>query len=354
MLEFHPLTVTDLRRTIRDAVVVTLRPDDPEVFRFTQGQYLTFHKEIGGEELRRSYSICTSPDEGMLQIAVKRVYGGLFSGFANGDLQVGDRLEALPPMGRFSAALDPDGARNHLAFAAGSGITPVLSILKTVLKREPRSRFALVYANRAVNTIMFREELEDLKNRNMGRLNVLHILGSGQDIDLFSGRLDRAKCDALFSQWIDVEAVDMAHICGPEPMMKTLVQSLEDHGLSPDKIRYELFGTGQRGRRARQAHMANADAAGATEATVTVEGASHVFSMLRSQSILEASLKHDLGVPFACRAGVCSTCKARVLAGDYEMLANHALDDYEVARGTVLTCQCYPTSDRITVVFDTH
>ncbi len=351
MTGFHALTVTGLRQTIRDAVVVTLRPDDPDVFRFTQGQYLTFRKEFDGAELRRNYSICTSPEEGVLEVAIKRVDGGVFSTYANTALKIGDRLEALPPMGRFSAQLEPETARNHLAFAAGSGITPVLSILKTVLRREPRSRFTLVYANRAVNTIMFRDTLEDLKNEHMERLNIVHILGSGQDIELFSGRLDRKKCDALFQHWIDIATVDMAHICGPEPVMQTIRQSLMDHGLSPEKIRFELFGAGQHESRARQVQVAT-DLE--TEATVTVEGSSHRFAMRRSQSILEAALAHDLGVPFACKAGVCSTCKARVLEGDYEMLANHALDDDEIAQGMVLTCQCFPTNDRITVVYDTH
>jgi ring-1,2-phenylacetyl-CoA epoxidase subunit PaaE len=351
MTGFHALTVIDLRRTIRDAVVITLRPDDPDIFRFTQGQYLTFRKELGGLELRRNYSICTSPEEGVLEVAIKRVEGGAFSTYANTALRIGDRLEALPPMGRFSAELEPEQARHHLAFAAGSGITPVLSILKTVLRREPLSRFTLVYANRAVSTIMFRDTLEDLKNEHMERLNIVHILGSGQDIELFSGRLDREKCDALFRHWIEVATVDMAYICGPEPMMRTLVQSLKDHGLSPDQIRFELFGPGQPGRRARQAQVATELE---TEASVTVEGSSHRFAMRRSQSILDAALTQGLGVPFACKAGVCSTCKARVLEGEYDMLANHALDDDEIARGMVLTCQCYPTGDRITVVYDTH
>lgn len=354
MAQFHPLTVTDIHHTIRDAVVLTLKPDNPDAFAFTQGQYLTFKQDFDGTELRRNYSICAGLDDGVLQVGIKRVQGGAFSTFANTQLAIGDRLHAMPPRGTFFTELEPDKAKTYLGFAGGSGITPVLSILKTVLVREPQSTFTLVYANRAVNTIMFREELEDLKNRFMGRLTIIHILESGQDMELFTGRVDQDKCTALFSRWIDLRGIDTAFICGPEPMMLAIADSLKTHGLAPDQIKFELFTESQQGCLAKQAIADRAADQKGTEAEVTVEGVTRVFTMPKDQSVLEAALDNALDAPFACKAGVCSTCKARVLEGEYEMLSNHALEDYEVEQGFVLTCQCYPLSDRIVVEYDTH
>ena len=354
MNRFHTLTVTDIHRTIRDAVVLTLQPDAPEQFRFTEGQYLTFRHDFDGAELRRNYSICTAPDEDLLQVGIKRVEGGAFSTFANTGLKVGDRLEAMPPSGTFSAGTETHSGKNHIGFAGGSGITPVLSVLKTVLARDPENRFTLVYANRAVNTIMFREELEDLKNRYMDRLTLIHILESGQDMELFTGRVDSGKCAALLDQWISLEDLNTAYICGPEPMMLTIAESLKEHGLEKERIRFELFTESQQGRLARQAMSERAQGQPGTAARVTVEGVTRSFTMPRDQSVLEAALDNALDAPFACKAGVCSTCKARVTEGEYEMLSNHALEDYEVEQGMVLTCQCYPLGDTITVEYDTH
>ncbi len=230
MSRFLPLQVTDVRRDTRDAVVVTLRPrpEDQGVFDFTQGQYLTFRRDFDGEELRRSYAICAGRDEGFLRVGIKRVDGGAFSTWANEELAAGMVLDAMPPMGRFFTELDPAAGRHYLGFAGGSGITPVLSIIKTTLKREPKSRFTLVYANRGINSIMFREELEDLKNLYLGRLSVIHVLETeGQEIDLFTGRIDAEKMAALFENWIDPASVDTAFICGPEPMMLTIADSLK-------------------------------------------------------------------------------------------------------------------------------
>ena len=356
MARFHPLTVTGVRKTIRDAVVVTLAPppDAASAFDFTQGQYLTFRRDFDGEELRRSYSICVERGAGELQVGIKRVDGGSFSTWANEDLRVGDTLEAMPPMGNFHTPLDPDAARNYLGFAGGSGITPVLSIIKTVLAREPQSRFTLVYANRAVNTIMFREELEDIKNSYMGRVTVIHILETdSQDIDLFTGRVDAEKCALLFKNWINIGAVDTAFICGPEPMMLTIAESLRAHGLTDDQIKFELFASGQPGRAKRKAISAQAaQAAHATEVNVTLDGATRAIQMRKDMTVLEAALENSLDAPYACKAGVCSTCRAKVIEGEVEMAANHALEDYEVARGYVLTCQSFPVSDRVVVDYD--
>jgi ring-1,2-phenylacetyl-CoA epoxidase subunit PaaE len=354
MARFHPLSVTEVRKTIRDAVVVTLRPEEGAGFDFIPGQYLTFRRAFDGTELRRSYSICSGLDDGLLQVGIKRVEGGAFSTWANTELAPGMVLEAMAPMGSFHAPLDPQAAKHYLGFAGGSGVTPVLSILRTVLAREPHSRFTLVYANRGVNTIMFREELEDLKNRYMGRLTLIHILESdAQEIELFTGRVDAEKCRALFANWVDVEATDMAFICGPEPMMLAIAGALKEHGLPEERIKFELFASAQPGRLAQRGGAAPAPGeAESTQATVTMDGAARRFAMRKDQSILDAALENALDAPYACKAGVCSTCKCRVLEGEVEMIANHALEDYEVAQGYVLSCQSYPLTDRVVVDYD--
>lgn len=357
MARFHPLTVTDVRRETRDAVVVTLRPreEDTALFDFTQGQYLTFRHEFDGEELRRSYSICAGRDEGCLKVGIKRVDGGAFSTWANEMLGVGDEIEAMPPMGRFFTEIDPRTSRQYLGFAGGSGITPLLSIIKTVLAREPQSKFTLVYSNRQINTIMFREELEDLKNLYLGRLSVIHVLEQeGQEIDLFTGRIDAEKMRGLFTHWLDAGAVDTAFICGPEPMMLAIAESLRAHGLRDDQIKFELFASGQPGRAKARAVSRVAISPGAgTQATVTLDGATRTFEMPRQgQSILDAAIAAQMDAPYSCKAGVCSTCRCKVLEGEVEMAVNHALEDYEVRAGYVLSCQAMPLSDRVVVTYD--
>ena len=354
MSQFHPLTVTDIHHTIRDAVVLTLKPEDPEAFAFTQGQYLTFKQDFDGTELRRNYSICAGLDDGELKVGIKRVDGGAFSTYANTELKVGDVLHAMPPQGKFYTPIEPEVAKNYLGFAGGSGITPVLSILKTVLIREPQSTFTLVYANRAVNTIMFREELEDLKNRYMGRLTVIHILESGQDMELFEGRVDQDKCNALFKHWIQIDTIDTAFICGPEPMMLAIAEALKTNGLGEEQIKFELFSESQQGRLAKQEMAKRSEGQKGTEITVIIDGARRSFTMQKGQSVLEAALENGQEAPFSCKAGVCSTCMGKVLEGEVEMISNHALEDYEVERGYVLTCQSYPLSDKLTIDYDTH
>lgn len=354
MARFHTLTVTDVHKTIRDAVVLTLAPTDGD-FDFVQGQYLTFRRDFDGEELRRSYSICAGKDDGVLQVGIKRVDGGAFSTWVNENISVGDQLEAMQPMGSFHAGGDTSDGKSYLAFAGGSGITPVLSILKTVLTREPTSDFTLVYANRGVSSIMFREELEDLKNLYLGRLTIIHILETdSQDIDLFTGRIDDEKCALLFKHWVDIKSVDTAYICGPEPMMLTISKSLKDHGLSEDQIKFELFASGQPGRAKRKAQTVDAGShTGTTQATIVMDGSTRSFTMPKDgETLLEAAIKNDIDAPFSCKAGVCSTCRAKLLEGEVEMVANHALEDYEVEQGYILTCQCYPLSEKIVVDYD--
>lgn len=357
MAKFHTLDVIDVQKTIRDAVVITLAPRNGAAadFDFTQGQYLTFRRDFDGEELRRSYSICAGKDDGILRVGIKRVEGGSFSNWANENVNPGDTLEAMPPMGNFHAPIDAAAEKQYLAFAGGSGITPVLSIIKTTLQQEPKARMTLLYANKSVSSIMFREELEDLKNIYMGRFNVIHILeDDAQEIDLFTGRIDVEKCEALFNGWVDVDAVDMAFICGPEPMMLGIVKALKDHGLTDAQIKYELFASSQQGRAKQKTVAKNASGdASTTQATVTIDGTTRVFQMPKEgQSVLDAAAQNDMDAPYSCKAGICATCKAKVLEGEVEMHANHALEDYEVEQGYVLTCQCYPISDKIVVDYD--
>ncbi|SFM53343.1 2Fe-2S iron-sulfur cluster-binding protein [Shimia aestuarii] len=357
MARFHDLEVTDIHKTIRDAVVVTLKPVNgaAEEFDFTQGQYLTFRQDFDGEELRRSYSICAGKDEGILQVGIKRVDGGAFSTWANEELKVGDTLQAMPPMGGFFTALDAANEKQYLGFAGGSGITPVLSILKTTLAQEPNSTFTLVYANKGVNTIMFREELEDLKNTYMGRFNVIHVLeADAQEIDLFTGLVTEEKCAQLFKTgWIDITSVDTAFICGPEPMMLGIASALRAHGLDDAQIKFELFASSQPGRAKKKAVSKDA-ASGANQATaaITLDGSTQTIQMPKDETILDAALAGNMDAPYACKAGVCSTCRCRVLEGEVEMVANHALEDYEVEKGYVLSCQSYPVTDNVVVDFD--
>lgn len=355
MSRFHPLTVTDIARDTDDSVIVTLKPEDEEAFRFTQGQYLTFRHDFEGQELRRSYSICAGLDDGALRVGIKRVEGGVFSTWANTVLKPGDVLEAMPPQGKFHTPLAPEEGRHYLMFAAGSGITPILSIIRTVMTREPKARVTLVYANRRIASIMFRGELEDLKDQYLSRLSVLHILGQdAQEIELFTGRLDAAKLDKLFTQWIDLTGVHTAFICGPEALMQTIAGFLRDHGLNDAQIKYELFGAAQPGRAAKPAATTR-DTTGKTCAlSVTLDGTTRNLELpMDGTTVLEAALGANLDAPFSCTAGVCSTCRAKVLEGEAEMAVNHALEDYEVRAGYVLTCQCTPISDRLVLSYDT-
>ena len=351
---FHALSVEAVEKTTKDAVVVSLQPMNGADFSFIPGQYLTFKRDFDGTELRRSYSICTSPSEGILKVGIKRVTDGAFSSWANDALRPGDTLYAMAPMGTFQSILQPELAKNHLGFAGGSGITPVLSILKSVLEGEPLSTFTLVYANRSVNTIMFREEIDDLKNRYLGRLSVVHILENDNlDMEMFSGRVYPQKSAALFKTWIDIASTDAAFICGPEPMMLTIAQALKDHGLSDAQIKFELFASGQPGRVARKA-MESEVAANTrmTKLTVQLDGSRQVLEMDQNTSVLDAAVESGLDVPFACKAGVCSTCLCRVLEGEVEMQANHALEDHEVKDGFVLSCQSFPLTDTVVVDYD--
>jgi len=356
MSQFHSLTIKDVRPETRDAVSIAF--DVPAElqndFRFTQGQYLVMRTHMGDEEVRRSYSICSGVEDGELRVAIKRVAGGRFSAFANESLKIGHSLEVMPPSGQFYVPLDPERHGNYLAVAAGSGITPILSIIKTTLESEPHSRFTLLYGNRSSSGALFREQLEDLKNRYLQRLNLIFVFSrEQQDVDLYNGRIDADKCGQLFSRWLDVKNLDAAFICGPQAMTETVRDRLKSNGMPGERIHFELFAAvgSEQKREAREAAR-QIDAA-VSQITVISDGRALAFELPRNTlSILEAGNAQGAELPYSCKAGVCSTCKAKVVEGEVEMDSNHALEDYEVAAGYVLSCQCFPISDKVVLDFD--
>jgi len=355
MSKFHQVKVASVRRETRDAIVVTF--DIPELladqFHYTQGQHITLRTEINGEDIRRSYSICSAVQDNRIRIAIKRVAGGLFSNWANDCLSPGRSVELLPPAGHFNVALSPENRNHYVAFAAGSGVTPVFSIIKTTLMTEPHSQVTLVYGNRSSASMIFKEELADLKDVYRERLNLVFVMSrEQQDIDLFNGRIDRAKCDALLEKWIDPTDIDFAFICGPLGMMEDVSASLQAHGLSKGQIKMELFATSllQAPRLTPVHHVL-----GHNECQVTVvqDGRTRQFTMEKNkESILEAGLAQGIELPYSCKGGICSTCRCKVIEGEVDMDANFALEDYEIARGFRLLCQSYPVTDRLVIDFD--
>ncbi|WP_028082019.1 1,2-phenylacetyl-CoA epoxidase subunit PaaE [Solimonas soli] len=355
MSKFHALRVASCRPETRDAIVVTFEvPEEQrEAFRFTQGQHLTLRSIFEGEEIRRSYSICAAPDEGVLQVAIKRVPDGLFSTWANQELKPGHLIECMEPAGHFNVPLEPQASRHHVAFAAGSGITPVLSIIKATLKAEPDSRFTLFYGNRASSGVIFKEELENLKDRYLTRFNLVFILSrEQQDIELFNGRIDRAKCDQLLQRWIDPSDIDVAYICGPQSMMEEVSASLMQHGVDKTRIKMELFASGMP-RAPRKPSKTPIKGTKDCKVTLIQDGRTREFFVEKNKdSILDAALEQGIELPYACKGGVCSTCRCKMIRGEVDMDVNFALEDYEVARGFILTCQSYPVADELLLDFD--
>lgn len=359
---FVSLTIKDVRRETADCVSIAFAVPAQwqETFGFHQGQNITVRTMIAGAEIRRSYSICSSPLDHELRIAVKKVAGGLFSTLANDQLQPGHTLEVLPPSGKFYTELHPGNRKQYLAIAAGSGITPVLSLIKTTLAVEPHSRFTLVYGNRSRPSIIFREELEALKNRYMDRLSLHHILSREEmEVPLYQGRIDAAKCEELCSRLIDLQTMDEIFICGPRTMTFSVKDWLEKQGIQRKKIHFELFHPLDSSIAASSPVPGNTEAASAredekiSEVTVRLDGVSHVFKLpYYGNSILDAALYQGADLPFACKGGVCCTCRARLTEGEVEMDHNYALESDELAAGFVLTCQSHPRSPKVTIDFD--
>jgi ring-1,2-phenylacetyl-CoA epoxidase subunit PaaE len=353
--KFHSLPVASVERETRDAVAITFAvpAELRQAFRFAQGQHLTLRARIAGEDVRRSYSICSAAQDDTLRIAVKKAQGGLFSTWANETLKAGDRIDVMRPLGHFNVALDPAARRHYLGIAAGSGITPLLSIVKTTLVAEPSSRFTLIYGNRASATVMFKEELAALKDLYLGRFNLVHVLSrEAQDIELLHGRIDRAKADALLAHWVPLPDIDCAFVCGPEGMMTAVIAALRGRGFPEPRIKIERFAASI----PKHTHVAMKEPEpGHTQCAVTVvlDGATRSFNLEKGkENILEAGLRSGIELPYSCKGGVCSTCRAKLVSGEVDMDVNFALEDYEVARGFVLTCQSYPVTDAVTVDYD--
>jgi ring-1,2-phenylacetyl-CoA epoxidase subunit PaaE len=353
--KFHSLPVASVERETRDAVAITFAvpAELRRSFRFEQGQHLTLRARIAGQDVRRSYSICSAVQDDTLRIAVKKTQGGVFSMWANETLKAGDRVDVMPPLGHFNVALDPAARRHYLGIAAGSGITPLLSIVKTTLPAEPSSRFTLIYGNRASATVMFKEELAALKDRYLGRFNLVHVLSrEAQDIELLHGRIDRAKADALLARWVPLPDIDTAFVCGPEGMMTAVIAALRGRGFPEPRIRIERFAASI----PKHTHVALKEPEpGHTQCAVTVvlDGATRSFVLEKGkENIIEAGLRSGIELPYSCKGGVCSTCLAKLVSGEVDMDVNFALEDYEVARGFVLTCQSYPVTDAVTVDYD--
>jgi ring-1,2-phenylacetyl-CoA epoxidase subunit PaaE len=359
MVQFHPLTVTDVRQETPDTVSIAFHvPDElkPD-YRFQHGQYLTLRTKISGEEVRRSYSICSAIDEPELRVAVKKVPGGRFSTFANTRLKPGDSLDVMTPNGRFTAPLDGDVAKTYVAFAAGSGITPVMSIVKTVLKHEPSSQVVLFYGNRNTASIIFREQLQDLKNRYLGRFAVFNILSrENQEIDLLTGRLDDEKVRTLLSTFCSVERIDEAFVCGPNTMIDNVASALEDMDVPRERIHFERFtsGAGADGGEAAQRARERVEASGEESfIRISVDGAITEFTMpFDGETILDGAIRAGADVPFSCKGGMCCTCRSKVVKGKVDMAVNYALEDDEVAAGFTLTCQSRPLTDQVEIDFD--
>lgn len=353
--QFHTLQVSHVQPATRDAVAITF--DVPEhlneAFSYVQGQYLTLRTTLDGEELRRSYSICSAVQDQRLRVAIKRVAGGAFSNWAADHLLPGAAIEVMPPQGNFHIALVPQSARHIVAFASGSGITPVLSIIKTTLLAEPRTSVTLVYGNRSSSGVMFKEELEDLKDSYLGRFNLVWIMSrESQDIPLFNGRIDFEKCSQLLTHWIDPAGIAAAFICGPEDMMLATSKALQDKGVEKARIKVELFGTATHSDKPR-AVRTTVQGSDQCEVEVVLDGTRRSFFMHKNQdNVVDAGIKAGLEMPYSCKGGVCSTCRAKVLQGEVDMDINFALEDYEVARGFVLCCQSYPVTDKLVIDFD--
>ena len=356
MAEFHNLKVADIYKETSDTSVLTF--DIPEElkleFNFYQGQHLTLKADINGEDVRRSYSLCSSPLDDQWQVAVKQIPGGKFSTYVNENLKSDDVIEVMAPSGAFGVKIQPEKAKNYLFFAAGSGITPVLSMLKTHLAAEPNSTCKLFYVNKTAKSIIFKEALEQLRNTYFGRLEIYYFLTKERrDIELFNGRFDDEKMQVLTKTFIDIPDTDEVFLCGPEQMVKYVSDYLINAGLRKGLVHYELFVTGLSEEDIkRQERLAQQKVEG-REVTIVDGGKEFLFTMTKEfDNILDAALNAGADLPFACKGGVCSTCKCEVKQGEVEMKINYALDEKEVSQNLVLSCQAVPLTDNVVVDFD--
>lgn len=356
---FHLLKVKEVRSETNECVSVSFEvPEDlKDTFQFVPGQYLTLRKEIDGQEVRRSYSICAAPHDNELRVAVKRVEEGRFSGFANAGLQAGDELEVMPPLGKFSSKRNGEPSK-YLAFAVGSGITPIISIMKSVLQNEPDSEFTLVFGNKNRGSIIFKEAIEALKNKYMGRLRIYHIFTrETMDTELFNGRITAEKARVLFEKLIDINSMDEVFICGPEDMILGLRDYfLEEVKIDTHKLHFELFSSPDQPRAATkewQQKQQQVDKTKLSRVTVRLDGVAFDMDLAYGgENILDAALQQGADLPYACKGGVCCTCRAKLVEGEVDMEVNYALEADEIAANFILTCQAHPRTDRVVVDFD--
>ncbi|WP_417319967.1 1,2-phenylacetyl-CoA epoxidase subunit PaaE [Emcibacter sp.] len=358
MPTFHKLKIANLRRETEDTVSIAFHVPDKlrEEYKYIQGQYLTLKTVIDGEDTRRSYSICSGLYDDELRVAVKKVKGGLFSSFANEVLKEGDEIDVMTPMGNFYTELHPEQEHHYVGFAAGSGITPLMSIIKTILAYEPKSIFTLVYGNRSRKEIIFREELVDLKNRFMGRFNLINILSREEsEVELFHGRIDRSKAAEILDRLIPPGGADEYYICGPESMIHDVSGLLAEHKVEKKNIHFELFTSPivQKGEAAEVAEVPETLSDHVAKVTIIVDGNSTEFELETvGENILDAALEKGADLPFACKGGVCCTCRAKLIEGEVNMDVNYSLEEEELEAGFILTCQAHPITDKVVVDFD--
>ena len=351
---FHRLTIRDVRRETPDAVSIAfdIPPERAHDYKFAPGQYLTLRAAIHGQEVRRSYSISSGPDDGELRIGVKRVENGAFSTFANEALQPGHAIDVMTPAGRFGQIGPTAGGRTYAGFAAGSGITPILSIVRGILAAEPESRVFLFYGNRSMTDMLFRTALEELKDRHLGRLSVFHVLSQEeQDLPVLNGRLNGPKVRLLLTHVVPAPLVDDVFICGPLGMSEEVEQTCRALGIAADRIHVERFVSEFDGLpRARRA-TPSVDA-GSRTASLIVDGKRREVAVQDGDTILDAALRAGLDLPYACKGGMCSTCRAKVVEGRVTMDLNYSLEPWELEAGFVLTCQSHPTTERVVIDYD--
>ena len=355
-IHFHPLRIKKIFKETDQCVSIEF--DIPEnlleTFRFRQGQSLTMRTTLNNEEVRRTYSLCSSPLDNKWKVAIKKVEAGIFSSYANDELKEGDVIEVMEPVGKFYTELNPLNKKNYLAFAAGSGITPVISIIKTTLRTESNSTFTLVYGNRSRSSIIFFEELEGLKNKFIDRFNLINILSRERtDSSINFGRIDIGKLTEL-EKLIDYKKMDEIFICGPEEMIFCIKNFLEQKEISEKKIHFELFTTSGQKTPNLKRQTAIIENGPTSKITVKLDGRSFDFdlSLNSDTTILDAALKQGADLPFACKGGMCCTCKARLTEGQVEMDVHWGLEHEEIEQGYILTCQSHPKTEKVVVDFD--
>ncbi len=353
--QFYQLKIKEVIKETPDCVSICFDvPAELEsVFNYKEGQNITIKKTIQGNEVRRSYSICKAPYENQLKVAIKKVEGGLFSTYANEHLAKGDMLEVMPPAGKFNAHLLPDKNGNYLAMAAGSGITPIISIIKHTLYVQPNSKITLIYGSKSRSSIIFFEELESLKNKYMERFSFINILSREKtDMDLFHGRINEEKLKAL-QKIIDFSAFDAAYLCGPETMISSSSDFLTQNGLDKSKLHFELFNAPVQSVKVMESSNDEVSSGVKSSITVNLDGRSFMFDLsYKGNSILDEALKQGADLPYACKGGVCCTCRAKLLEGNVRMDVNYALEEEEIEQGFILTCQAHPTTDKVVIDFD--